>query len=286
MKKIVLFFLLILSLVKLSAQREYLPTVEDLNRFTGTTTYVVLSDNPLSEYNFEIRDAVEKYWTITDYEFIQHKDFAQKSIDSNASFLYTAVVNFEKDKSGTRYMFLCLSLGGPDHETLDELKDITNIPLSYHGVDEDQYAYKLGTMIRFMQNHIRMLLDNPEMVSQNVFQHYNENMGDLRDKTLYLVEDEIEQSIATKAKLRQVYPYDFEIVDRETIKQLIMDGDENAVFLHKVGPEGKKMNARTYIVLIGAADGKFYYYDYHKVNAKHPDAILEQDFKRISKAYK
>jgi hypothetical protein len=75
------------------------------------------------------------------------------------------------------------------------------------------------------------------------------------------------------------------IVTREEIKDLIMEGDENAVFLHKVGPEGKKMNARVYKVLIGAADAQFYYYNYHKVSAKKPDAIIENDFRRISKAY-
>ena len=283
----VIAFILLMTIpnLRLSAQREYLPTEEDLNHFARTTTFVVLSDNPLAEYNFEIEDAVRKYWNITDYEFIKHDDFAEKSLDANASFLYMATVSFEKDRSDNRYMFLCLSLGGTDHETLDDLKDITNIPLAYHGVDEDQYCYKLGTLIRFMQNHIRMLLADPALVSQNVFQHYNENMGDLSQKTLYLVADELETSIATEAKLRKVYPNDFKIVDREEIRDLIMAGDENAVFLHKVGPEGKDLNARTYKVLIGAADARFYYYNYHKVNAKNPDAMLENDFRRISKAY-
>ena len=65
-----------------------------------------------------------------------------------------------------------------------------------------------------------------------------------------------------------------------------MAGDENAVFLHKVGPEGKKMNARVYKILIGAADGTFYYFDYHKVSSKNPDAFLESDFKKLAKASK
>jgi hypothetical protein len=286
MKASAFFLLTVIPLLRVTAQREYLPTEDDLNHFTRTTTYVVLSNNPLAEYNFEMEEAVKKYWDITPYEFIRHDDFAEKSLDPNASFLYMAAVSFEKDKLKNRYMFLCLSLGDTDHETLDDLRDITNIPMAYHGVDEDLYCYKLGTIIRFMQNHIRMLLADPALVSQNVFQHYNENMGDLRDKTLYLVADEIEPSIATEAKLRKVYPYDFRIVDREDIKELIMSGDENAVFLHKVGPEGKNMNARTYNILIGAADARFYYYDYHKVDDKNPDAILENDFRRISRAYK
>jgi hypothetical protein len=74
------------------------------------------------------------------------------------------------------------------------------------------------------------------------------------------------------------------LVDRETIKELIMAKDPDAVVLHKVGPEGKKMNARVYKILIGLAEAKFYYFDYHKMSEKNPDAFLASDFKKLAKA--
>jgi hypothetical protein len=285
MRKFLAFLLVMIPILHTQAQREYLPTPEDLTRFHQTKTYVVLHDNPMAEYNFEIQDAIKKYWNITEFEFIKHDDFADKSVDKNASFLYLAAVNFEKDKSHTRYDFLCLSLGG-DYESIDDMKDVANLPLSYHGVDEDRYAYKLGTMVRFLQQHVRLITENPDMVSQNVYKHYNDNMADVRGKTLYVVESELARNISSEAKIRQIYPDEVKIVEPEVIKELIMKGDENAVFLHKVGPEGKKMNARVYKILVGAADGMFYYFDYHKVNAKHPDAFLESDFKKLAKAVK
>ncbi len=276
MKHKLAFLLVLIPFISLQAQREYLPTSEDLNQFHKTKTYVVLSDNPLAEFNFEIQDAVNKYWDITEFEFIPHSEFGAKSEDKNASFLYVAVVNFEKDKSHTRYMFLCVSLGG-DYVSIDDMKDVANLPLSYHGVDEDRYTYKLGT---------RLITESPDMVSQNVYKHYNDNMADVRGKTLYMMEEELEKSVSTLARIREVYPGEVKIVGPEDIKDLIMAADENAVFLHKVGPEGKKMNARVYKILIGASDGKFYYFDYHKVNSKKPDAFLESDFKKLGKASK
>jgi len=283
MKKITISLLCVMLSLPLLAQREYLPTPEDLEHFYRTKTYVVLTDNPISEYNLEIQDAIKKYWDITDYEFIKFRDFEEKSVDKNGSFLYTAAVSFEKDKSYTRYLFLCLSLGG-DYESLDDMKDITNLPLSYYGVDEDHYAYKLGTMIKFMQNHIRLITENPGMVSQNVFEHYNENMADVRGKILYFVEEELEREVSSEARIRSVYPLPVKIVEREEIRNLIMEGDEDAVFLHKVGPEGKKMNARVYKILIGAGDSRFYYFDYHKASEKNPDAFLGKDFKKLARA--
>ena len=285
MKKYTAFLLMILPIVSLQAQREYRPTQEDLDHFHTTTTYVVLSDNPLSDYNLEIQDAVKKFWDVTPYEFIQMKEFDKKSEDKNASFLYLAGVSFEKDRSNTRYKFLCLSLGG-NHFSLNDLKDVSNVPLSFYGVDEDHFSYKLGILVRFLQNHVRLITEHHEIVDNNVYNYYNQNMDNVKEKTIYLVEDEVAREIASESKIRAIYPYKVKIVDRETIKELIMSEDEDAVVLHKVGPEGKKMNARVYKILIGVADARFYYFDYHKVSEKKPDAFLPGDLKKLAKATK
>ena len=283
MRTTLIALLLVLPWLHLQAQREYLPTPEDLEQFHRTKTYIVLNDNPLSDYNIEIQDAVKKYWKITEYEFLPFGEFGEKSADPGASFLYMARVNFEKDRTGARYMFLCLSLGG-DYESIDDMKDVANLPLGYYGVDEDRFAYKLGTMVRFLQEHVRLITEHPEMVTQNVYKHYNDNMGDVKQKTLYVVKDELQRSVNTEARIKAVYPYRVKIVEPEQIKELIMAGDEDAVFLHKVGPEGNQDNARVYKILVGAADGKFYYFDYHKASSKNPDAFLESDFKKLARA--
>ncbi|MDF1572318.1 MAG: hypothetical protein P1P82_11955 [Bacteroidales bacterium] len=282
MRRTTLLVLIVLPLTWVYGQREHLPSEEALEVFHATKTYIVLQDNPISDYNLEITDAVNQYWDITEYEFLSFDDFLKRSRDTKASFLYTATVSFEKDKSDTRYTFLCLSLGG-DHATLDQMKDIVNIPLSYYGVDEDSYSYKLGTLVHFMQKHVRMITEHPEMISQNVFNEYNDNMSAITGKTLYVIEEELENTIGSEARFRSVYPHAFKFVTREEVKEAIMNKDEDVVFLHKVGPEGKKLKARVYKILIGAGDSEFYYFDYHKVNAKKPDAFLEDDLKKLSR---
>jgi len=285
MKNYYAFLLLLIPFIQLQAQREYLPTQDDLDHFHSTKTYVVLESNAISDYNIEIQDAVNRFWDITEFEFLKMEDFAEKSKDKNASFLYLATVSFEKDKSNARYQFLCLSLGG-DRVSIDDLKDVANIPMSYYGVDGDHFAYKLGIMLRFLQYHVRLITGNQKIVSQNVYKYYNENMSDVRGKTLYLVEEEMASGVNSLSKIKAIYPGEVKLVDRETIKDLIMDEDENAVVLHKVGPEGKKMNARVYKILIGLAEAQFYYFDYHKVSDKKPDAFLESDFKKLARATK
>ena len=81
-----------------------------------------------------------------------------------------------------------------------------------------------GLMVTFLQNHVQVITEDPELVSQNVYKYYNENMADVKEKTLYLVEEELASDLSTEAKIRAVYPYEVQIVDREKIKELIMAG--------------------------------------------------------------
>jgi hypothetical protein len=281
MKKIIIM-LLSIGLNIMMFSQDYVPTRQDVMAFFTTKTLVVLEDNPLMEYNSIIKKVMQQEWNITEFDFITNKEFEEKRMDAQYSFIYMSQVTFEADKTDAAYRFLHLSLGG-DYFRLNEMPDIASVPLAYFNVEEERYAYKLAILVRFMQNHAKLLKEHPEIISANVFKHYNDNIKDIRDKTLYLLEDELAPSVNTAARISKIYPYKFKIVTMDDIEQAIKDRDADVVFLHKVGPEGTKLNARSYKILIGAADANFYYFDFHKINDKNPDGFLESDFKNLVK---
>jgi hypothetical protein len=191
-------------------------------------------------------------------------------------------VTFENDNTDAKYRFLHLSLGG-DYLQMNQMPDLASVPLAYYSVEEDNYIYKLAILVRFIQNHVMLIKEHPEIVSANVLQHYNDNMKDIKGKTLYVLEEELAPEVNSVARIKKIYPYNFKIVTKDEITEAIKNRDENIVFLHKVGPEGTKMDARCYKVIIGAADAKFYYFDYHKISTKRPDGFLADDFKKLAK---
>ena len=262
--------------------QEYLPTPENLEKFLKTKTLVVLDPNPLNTYDSEIMEAMENEWTLTEFEAIRYDEFEQKRKDPQYSFIKLMNITFEKDELNAVYKFLNLSLGG-DYFSINQMPDIVSVPVAYNNVDEDSYNYKLGILVRFIQNHIKLIYEHPEIISANIFKHYNDNKGDVKEKTLYLITDELEPSINSKARISKIYPYNFTLVTREDIKDAIANRDNDVVFLHKVGPEGTRLNARCYNILIGAGNANFYYFDYHMINDKKPDGFLEDDLKKISK---
>ncbi|MBN1415036.1 MAG: hypothetical protein JW973_08055 [Bacteroidales bacterium] len=281
MKKILTGFIFLVLCGKTMPQN-YVPSRDDVKAFYTTKTLVVLEDNPLLEYNYIIKKVMGQEWTITEYDFISSAEFEEKRKDPQYSFIYMAQVTFEADKTDAAYRFLHLSLGG-DYYRLNEMPDIVAVPLAYYNVEEDDYAYKLGILVRFMQNHAKLIRENPEIISANVFKHYNDNIKDIRDKTLYILESELSNDVNSAARIKKVYPYRFRIATEEEIEQAIEEKNPDVVFLHKVGPEGTKLNARCYKVIIGAADANFYYFNYHNVSDRNPDGFLESDFKNLVK---
>ncbi|MBA7519582.1 hypothetical protein ES705_11661 [subsurface metagenome] len=262
--------------------QSYIPSRDDINAFFNTKTMVVLLDNPLLEYNIVIKEVMEQEWTITEFEYITFKEFEELRFDPQYSFLYMSQVTFENDKTDARYRFLHLSLGG-DYFRKNQMPDIASIPLSYYNVEEDNYIYKLAILVRFIQKHALLIKDHPEIVSANVLQHYNNNIKDIKGKNLYLLEEELSDEVNSTARIKKIYSYDFRIVTKENITEAIANRDKDIVFLHKVGPEGTKINARCYKIIIGAADANFYYFDYHKISNKKPDGFLSQDFKKLER---
>jgi hypothetical protein len=166
---------------------------------------------------------------------------------------------------------------------MDDLRDLVSIPLGYAGTDPENYIYKLGIMLKFMQNHLKLITENPSIISANIFKYYNNNISSAHEKTIYFVESELTREIGTAARIKQFYPYKFKIVTREDIREAIHNQDENIVFLHKVGPEDNRQKARSYKILIGAGDANFYYFDYHMVSDKNPDGFLVTDLKKLAK---
>ena len=270
----------VLWMTGLSAQ-EHLPTKGEYDAFYKTKTMVVMDSNPMTDFNFKIKEVMENSWNITDYDFITELEFETMKNDPRYSFLLTTTVTFKNDKIKARYTFLSLLLG-EKNSNVRNMPDLCSIPLSYLRVEDAAYAYKLDAFIRFIQDHVRLMTKHPELIKENVFRYYNKNLKSLKGKTLYLVAEDVEPAINTDKKIKKVYPFDVKFVSRDEIMEAIERKDPDVVFLHKVGPQGIGYHARCFKFIIGAADAKLYYFDYHMITPKKRDYLLEKDMKKMS----
>ncbi len=230
-------------------------TAADVETFFKTTTYIVLDNNPMTEWNMKIEDAAKNHWHITPYKFIKEK---------------------------ANYIFFTVVLGAAVRDMTD-MPEICSVPLGYESADQDSWAYKLGSLFQFAQKHIELLRSKPELLGQNVFQYYNKNIAELGDKEIWVVESDLAPEMRSLAAIRKVYDGVVRIVTPDDIEKAVNERREDVVYLHKVGPERSGIKARIYKCLIGAGDDKFYYFDYHMMSKKKGDGMLKDDFRRLNR---
>lgn len=283
MKKfIALIAFLSLSLAITHAQ-DAVGTPEDVAAFYNTTTCVVLDGDMFQNYDSKIKEAVEKHWKSTPFEFISMEEFKKRMDNPKYSFLIRTKAVFEKDKSSTSYSFLSLLIGKKNSKNLNRLPDLGSFPLSYYNVDYDKYTYKLGAIVQFLQNHVALVKDNPDITGDNVLKYYSKNLQGIDKQELYFIKGELADNVNEKDKIQKYYSGKVKCVDGDRIKEAI-NNEESVIFLHKVGPPKGKSGTRCYKILLGANDGKLYYWEHHKIKApKKPDGFLESDFKQLEK---
>ena len=86
MKRVVFLLTSILLSQLLNAQAPF-PTAEEVKQFFASKTFFVLEDDPFSQYNVFIKNAVKDNWTLTPYEVIGVEDFNVKRLDPAYSFV-------------------------------------------------------------------------------------------------------------------------------------------------------------------------------------------------------
>lgn len=283
-KKLYLLFSLILFIITVTNAQIIIPTgtKTELNNFLKTTTCVVLKNNFMSDYNDAIKNAVKSYWNITPTEFISESDFNKLRTDASKSFIVINQVYFEKDKTETLFDFLILTNGGK-YKTVNDMPTLCGIPLSYNNEPETDYIYKLGLIIKFMQNHVQVCINNPNLNKDNIADYYIKLTGSPENKNFYVLKEEVSPELRIKTNFEKYYSYKYKFTSKEEITELINNNDKDAIILHKIGVENNNSLNLCIKIIIDTENAQIYYYDMHKMNKNNLNYILESDLKKLSK---
>jgi hypothetical protein len=281
MRTLLSFFMFLFPVLILTGQAPF-PDKDEIKQFEASKTCVVLEDDPFSSYNIYIKEAVKACWKITPYEFITVKDFNVRRLNPAYSFIVITQTNFDLDRSHGLYNFLNL-VQGKDVDKLGEMPEFCAIPLSFAGVSDLVYSYKLGAIVSFMQKHAQKISEDPSLSLRKYLKYYNKNIPGIKDKTILVEEDDLTPEISTIKKIKKFYSGSIEIVTNDEIIKAIENKTPGTVILHKVGPMGDRDSGYCFIMLIGTDDSELYYYDLHMVDRANPNGLLPEDLKRLER---
>lgn len=281
MKKTITALPLVLLSVLLAGQAPF-PAKNEIGQFSVSTTCVVLEDDPFSFFNSFIRDAVQEYWTLTPFEFIDGEEFGLRRNNPRYSFIMLTETSFDKDKSGSVFNFINL-VQGKNVKDIGKMPEICSVPLSPAGEDDLDYGYKMGAILLFMQKHAALIVAEPAKTGRRFLSFYNENIPRVTDKTILVRQEDLSPEIADPDKMRAIYPGKIEIVTEEDMVRTIEEKTPETVVLHKVGPSGDAGEGYCFKMLIGADDAVMYYYNSHRIDGQNPNGLLPADLKRLAR---
>ncbi len=282
MKRAILILSAFCFSLMLSGQAPF-PTREEIKQFSESKTCVVLEDDPLSDFNFYIKDAMKEYWKVTPYEFISVSDFNVQRIKNTLSFIVLTDTNYDRDKSNSVFNFINL-LQGKDVDKLGEMPEICAVPLSFAGKEDIEYGYKLGAILSFMQKHAQLIMEDPSKTGRKYLKYYNENIPAVMGRTILIKQEDLAPEIGTIEKIKAVYSNKVEIVSEEDIVKAIQNKTPNTLILHKVGPVGERISeGYCFKMLIGTDDANMYYYNLHSIDKNNPNGFLPADLKRLAR---
>lgn len=255
-----------------------LPSKQQIGMFKNSITCVVLEDG-ISFYNASIKDAVQKYWKSTEYEFITPAEFEKRRTDSKYSFLVLTANIYDKDPGGVSYNCINLVLGDPK-STLTRMPEFCSIPLSYSGDTFADYEYAIPAIVMFIQRHAKKLETERFFISLKGMKFYN-GSTEFKDKVLLLNKDKMALYVDTPERIKVVYPYYIKLLSAAGIKAEISTNPSNALFLFHVGPSANSGAGKCFEMIFDV-EGNLYYYNSRSITNDNKDGFNMNDFKNIN----
>ena len=254
-----------------------LASKQQIGMFKNSKTCVVFEDG-ISFYNAYIKDAVQKYWKSTGYEFIDQKEFEKRRTDSKYSFIVLMDGAYDKDPGGVSYSYINLVLGDASGN-LTRMPEYCSIPLSYSGDNGTDYEYVIPAIVKFMQIHVKNLEKDRFPISLNGLKYYNKTTG-FKDKVLLLNKEKMASNVNSTEKIKAVYSHTVKLLTTSEIQEELATNPPNALFHFHVGPP-IDAGAGKCFEMIFDLDGNLYYYNFRKITNDNPDGFNLKDFSNL-----
>jgi len=284
MKKLFLFLLInSYFYLSLSSQEIKLATPEQFKKFLSTTTYVVKTDNPFSNFNNVIEESINKLWTLTKFKIISTEEFENLKTNPANSFIFLSEAAFTQNKETISLDILNITLGTKSGN-LNLMPDLGSAPLAYLPIDaeseeiEEQYLYFIPGILRFFQYNIKYQANQSQVVDLDKLANINKKL--LADKILYITSDNLAMDVNSIEKIAKIYSGRVKIASKEDIYNTLLNGDSKAAVAFAIKTNGK-IGLNCFKFIIDANSGALIYYAIQEVKSKEEDGFTASDFKKL-----
>jgi len=260
------------------------PIKDDLKSVPSKTLKVViLNDGTLVDEL--IKDAVEKGWYISPFEYISPEQFAKERTDTSSFFLIRAGKNAGwKEDSGMDY--LSFRKGSAEaSEDASKMQDIITLPLSPADDMEGRALPFIPAYVSIIQKHIEKVMEK----SINAYRGmtlYNDIFSDGEYDAAYFVEGDFAFDVTTD-KLDKDSKGKARFVTAGEMEELLDDPAPNTIYSLVLCPADPTLgSSNAYQMLICPDTGELVYYHKHHITKNKTAGFSKIEYLSILKYFK
>lgn len=272
----VLFTFISIAIVK--AQGPY-PTSQQVKEFANSKLLVIANSGDVA-FDARLRKAVQEFWKITEYKFIDGKEFEKEKTNPANSFLTTASIQFDRDADDNSYQFIYILLPHPTGQ-ISEMPVVAQAPFQSSTIGSSKNLHKTGMLVKFLQNYAEDVIDSDGHKRYRKLKFLNKSIKELKGKTLVFAESQVDSVLRDDENFDKVYKNEWRMVSEDELEKVISEAKEDEVVLHSVASNDDRESGRCFKMIIEPSTGKAYYYKTHKINNKRPPVFLKRDFRKI-----
>ena len=231
-------------------------------------------------YDTLLKEAVRKYWKVTEYKFITKKDALYAVKDESKSFMFPMKLqevkqtSYGPESSMNHKFWLTIVIGGEKRISKYNDNDVIVLsPLNYWCDEKNikDASYRIDYIIKGMNDGISIVRDNK--ISDGylkrinaVIDEINTNSNQIEEKTLIINADAIftvEYPLSTTIKkiykekdFKKDYPYKYKFVDEAEYLEIVQGNSSEYLIMLMV------IEVNTHILIYDPSSRKTVYYGF------------------------
>ncbi|MDZ4059379.1 MAG: hypothetical protein U1D64_04965 [Bacteroidales bacterium] len=272
----IILFLLITTGVQ--AQRIVRETKHTFETFGAKITKVVIPSTSLPD--LMLRDAVNRGWRISPFEFCSFEEYNRLKSDTNFFFLMR-VDGMYKRELEPKIEYLTLIKGGPEVKRgLYSSQNIITLPLQESDDNSGKSLHLLPVYIDIIQNHIYKVQQNILLAFKGTLS-YSDRVSEIKGKELLFSTDLLGYDI-DEDEFTKLFGGAVKLVSADDLEDAIINNHKNTVVPVIINPKGDSEGSFCYKLIIGTDSHELLFFRRHKVSRRLPVGFTKEDIRKIS----
>lgn len=245
------------------------------------TKVVLAEDNSMAD--LILKNAIEKGWNISPFEFCDYEEFERLKCDTNYYFLLRIDVEPQKGRGVDMEFITYVKGSAKASEGIEKMPELISLPM-FDKDDQDGRVFTyMPAYVNIIQNYIQKIADGKIYPGLRFSIKTNKVENATDYKILFCKED---LAYDYTVKRYDMFDGHSEVVASEVVENAMADGTAGTLVSLVVAPSEPVKGAYCYKMLISADTYELYYYDRHKITRKRGIGFIKEDIKKLSMPFR